>query len=811
MRSNLSRKILLPVILTIAAGLVAAVLVTYFNARTLVEEELSKRLQREVQLSARMIDNWLQARSNDLTLWSRQEVLTETLTEGGYYGRSAREGAKELLVTLQQGYPFYEGLFLADRQGTVLVSSNRDPQSSPPLSLADRPYFQETLQGQVVVSPLIVSRVTGRKIFIVTSPLVAGGETLGVLGGVVDFAAFKALFIDDFKVKQHGYALLIDQRQLQVLGSSRDHDPTLSVPNQDAFLQRLSAGDQGLFTHRLAETELLTVFQQLHSVDWCLAINQSLDSTLGPLLRIEQVGLGVGLVIFLLISAIVGTLLRRLVIDRLQGMLEVITQVKQGDLSRRIPGPASQGDEIAVLIGSFNTMIEQLDATVGQLNQEIQVRKTTERNLAFHQENLEAIIGRRSLELENEISQRQKIEARLAQMEKMEMIGTLAGGVAHDLNNILSGLVTYPEFLLLRTPPDSPLAKPLKSIKRSGEKAAAIVQDLLTLARRGVMIKEPVNCNQVIDEYLHSPECCQLLDRFPGVEIIPEYAPELPDILGSPVHLAKTVMNLVGNAVESMANGGQIRIRTEHRQVDKARTLDNRLDQGDYVVLVVEDQGSGIEPQDLEKIFEPFYTSKKMGRSGTGLGMAVVWGTVTDHDGSINCESTPGQGTRFTLLFPITSDTRQPRAELVPRGQYQGQGEKILVIDDSAEQREIAAALLEGLGYRVTMVDNGEAGVERLGQEAFDLVLLDMILGTGIDGLDTYRQILAHRPGQKAIIASGFSETERVAEALRLGASQYLKKPYTIAELGVVIRHGLESNGPRPTDPPPTNRQDEHS
>jgi len=794
MRSKLSRKILLPVILTIAAGLVAAVLVTYLNARTVVQEELTKWLQREVQLSAKLIDNWLQARGNDITLWSRQKVLTEALVEGGYYGKSAREGAQELLVVLQQGYPFYEGIFLADRQGTVLAASNRDQQSSPHLTLADNPSFQETLRGRLVISPVMVSNVTGRKIFIITAPIVVAGEGIGILGGVVDFAAFKALFVDDFKVKQHGYALLADNRQQRVLGSSRDNEQTLSAPDLGPFLQRITADPQGIFTHQLAETAMLTVFQHLHHADWSFAINQSLDSTLAPLLRIGQIGLGVGLAIFLLISCIIGTLLRRLVIERLQGMLEVITQVKQGNLSHRIPESPPQGDEIAVLIGSFNAMIEQLDTTMGQLNQEIQVRTTTERNLAFHQENLEAIIAKRSLELENEINQRQKIETRLARMEKMEMIGTLAGGVAHDLNNILSGLVTYPELLLMKIPPDSALAEPLKSIKRSGEKAAAIVQDLLTLARRGVMVKETVNCNLVIDEYLHSPECRQLLNRYPGVEIVTEYSPNLPDILGSPVHLAKTVMNLVGNAAESMAHGGRIRIRTEHRHLDKALKLDEKIDLGDYVVLTVTDQGSGIEPQDLEKIFEPFYTSKKMGRSGTGLGMAVVWGTVKDHGGSITCESTIGQGTRFTLFFPVTSHKRYPQAELVPVAEYRGQGEKILVIDDSAEQREIAAALLEDLGYRVTTIDSGEAGVQRFIQEPFDLVLLDMILGPGIDGLDTYRQILAHRPGQKAIIASGFSETARVAEALGLGARQYLKKPYTIAELGVAIRHGLESN-----------------
>ncbi len=796
MRSNLSRKILLPVLITIAIGLISALLVTYLNARVVVQEELTKRLQREVQLSAKLIDNWLQARSNDIAIWSRQEVFSEALTEGGYYGKSARDGAKNLVATLRKGYPFYEGIFLANLQGEVIAFSTMDEQPTTRLNLAERPYFQETLQGKNVISPIIASKLTGKKIFIVATPVIVAGEVVGVLGGVLDFAAFKSLFIDDYKIKQHGYAFLVDNRQILVLGSSSDNEQDLSDQKHNNYLQRITTGNQGIITHRMDSSETLTVSHHLKQVDWSFAINQSLDSTLRPLLQIEQIGLAVGLAVFILISFVIGALFRRLVSVRLQGMLHVIAKVKEGDLSHRIPEPPRISDEIEVLIGSFNAMIEQLDATLHQLNAEIQVRKTTEKNLADHQENLEAIIAKRSRELEVEINERQRIEARLGQAEKMEMIGTLAGGVAHDLNNILSGVVTYPDLLLLKIPPDSPLTKPLLAIKRSGEKAAAIVQDLLTLARRGVTSKEAVNCNLVIDEYLHSPECKQLQDRCPGVEIVAEYAEDLQNILGSPVHLAKTVMNLVSNGAESMTQGGQLRIKTVNRYVDNPLNLYEHIDEGEYVVLIVEDQGSGIPPEDLDKIFEPFYTTKTMGKSGTGLGMAVVWGTVKDHGGFINCESALGQGTKFTLFFPVTSRIRLQQREVIPLGEYRGHGEKILVIDDSEEQREIASAILKNMGYQVATVDSGEAGVERLKQESFDLLLLDMILGPGIDGLDTYRKILAHTPGQKAIIASGFSETERVSEALRLGARQYLKKPYTIAKLGMAVRHGLGAGYP---------------
>jgi len=791
MHANLSRKILAPSLATIALGLVAVLLLTYLNAREVVQQELTRRLVRETQLTAKLIDSWLQARTTDMVIWSQQQVFSETLTEGGYYGKSAREGAELLLTTLQRGYPYYDDVFLADLQGNIVALSAKDAEAYTHVRLADRPYFKETLQGKTVISPVIVSKFTTRRVFTITAPITADGTIIGVIGAAVDFSVFKSLFLDDFKLKHFGYAFLTDGEQ-RVLASSRDNEQQLMETAQGGLLQRIAADAGGAFIHRFENTETLTAYQHLQQTDWSFNLNQSLEQTLQPLLRIGQISAAGAIIVLFLIALVIGALFRRLIGARLRLMLEVIAQVRAGDLTPRIAGRSGAApDEINELTDAFNAMIARLEQILTELHQEIRNREEAESALAHHQENLEELIAVRSRELEQEILERQRIEARLGQAEKMEMIGTLAGGVAHDLNNILSGVVTYPDLLLLKIPPDSPLTKPLLAIKRSGEKAAAIVQDLLTLARRGVTSKEAVNCNLVIEEYLHSPECKQLQDRCPGVEIVTEYAEDLQNILGSPVHLAKTVMNLVSNGAESMTEGGRLRIKTVNRYVDNPLNLYEHIDEGEYVVLIVEDQGSGIPPEDLDKIFEPFYTTKTMGKSGTGLGMAVVWGTVKDHDGFINCESALGQGTTFTLYFPVTSRIRLQQREAIPLGEYRGHGEKILVIDDSEEQREIASTILKDMGYQVATVDSGEAGVERLKQEPFDLLLLDMILGPGIDGLDTYRQILAHTREQKAIIASGFSETERVSEALRLGARQYLKKPYTIAKLGMAVRQGL--------------------
>ena len=311
------------------------------------------------------------------------------------------------------------------------------------------------------------------------------------------------------------------------------------------------------------------------------------------------------------------------------------------------------------------------------------------------------------------------------------------------------------------------------------------------MARRGVVVTEVVNLNEVISEYLKSPEHEKLQSYHPGAHIETHLENVILNILGSPTHLSKTVMNLVSNAAEAMPEGGELTVSTENQYIDRPIIGYDDVKEGDYVVLTISDTGTGIAPEDMGKIFEPFYTKKKMGRSGTGLGMAVVWGTVKDHNGYINVQSTEGKGTTFTLYFPVTRKSVEDRSEASLKD-YMGKGEAILVVDDVEEQRKIASGMLKELGYSVASVPNGEDAVEYLMANEVDLLLLDMIMDPGMDGLDTYRKIIKHHPGQKAIIASGFSETDRVKELQSLGAGTYIRKPFLLEKIGISVKEELE-------------------
>jgi signal transduction histidine kinase/CheY-like chemotaxis protein len=410
-----------------------------------------------------------------------------------------------------------------------------------------------------------------------------------------------------------------------------------------------------------------------------------------------------------------------------------------------------------------------------------------------------AELTEKNIELMNVIEQRKKdeierfkLETQLQRAQKMEAIGTLAGGVAHDLNNILSGLVSYPELLLLELPEDSPLRKPILTIQKSGENAASVVNDLLTLARRGVAVTEVLNLNRIISDYLNSPGFEKLKLDHSQVQVETRLGENLLNIVGSPIHLSKTVMNLVSNAVESMPQGGTLIIDTENRYIDQPIRGYDTIEEGDYVVCSVSDGGVGISSEDIDRIFEPFYTKKVMGLSGTGLGMAVVWGTVKDHNGYIDVRSTEDKGTTFTLYFPVTREKLPKEIIQASIDKFKGNGELILVVDDVAEQRDIASGMLTKLGYRVATVSSGEQAVRFLEKDRADLLVLDMIMEPGMDGLDTYIKALKIEPRQKAIIASGFSETDRVKEARNLGAGAYVKKPYTMEKLGLAVRRELD-------------------
>ncbi len=403
---------------------------------------------------------------------------------------------------------------------------------------------------------------------------------------------------------------------------------------------------------------------------------------------------------------------------------------------------------------------------------------------------LVAVYDDRTAEKEAEI-QKTDMEKQLQRAKKMEAIGLLAGGVAHDLNNILSGIVGYPELILMELPEESKLRGPITAIHESGKRAAAVVADLLTVARGVASSKTNTNINTLVGEYLESPEGLKLLSLHEHIKCQTKLDPQLQNIYCSPVHIKKCIMNLLTNAMESIDTVGSVIISSSNQQVEEKQAIEKGMQAGEYVVLKVTDTGSGISPQDLEHIFEPFYTKKVMGRSGTGLGLAVVWNSMQDHGGITLVESS-SKGTSFHLYFPaVTAELSQEEGQSTEAEAIMGNGEKILIVDDEPQLRNLAKRILEKFAYHTIDVCSGEEAIDYLKHNRVDLVLLDMLMEPGINGRQTYEAIIKIHPKQKAVIASGFSESEDVKKAQQLGAWGFIKKPYSMEQLGRVIKEAI--------------------
>ncbi|WP_041916396.1 ATP-binding protein [Desulfocapsa sulfexigens] len=366
----------------------------------------------------------------------------------------------------------------------------------------------------------------------------------------------------------------------------------------------------------------------------------------------------------------------------------------------------------------------------------------------------------------------------------------MAGSVAHDLNNILSGIVTLPELLLMQMGDEHEYRDTIQLIQEAGKEAASVVSDLITVARGATAEKEVCNLNTVVESLITKIKKKQMDRRLEGVAINVCCEPGLPNSYCSVVHINKVLMNLIGNAAEEMEGKGTIVVRTKNVFVEEPRLGYEIIEAGEYIVVSITDSGSGIKEEDIKKIFEPFYSKKAMGRSGTGLGLAIVWNTVHDHDGFIDLTSDES-GTTFDLYFPTTKAGVRSESSQLSISNFKGNGESILVIDDQEKQQEIARKILTALGYKAYTVGSGEEAIAYIKQYPVDLLILDMIMNKGINGRKTYEEILKINPKQKAIIASGFAENNEVKQTIILGASQFVRKPYALTQIGQAVRQAL--------------------
>lgn len=383
----------------------------------------------------------------------------------------------------------------------------------------------------------------------------------------------------------------------------------------------------------------------------------------------------------------------------------------------------------------------------------------------------------------SDITETKRLQTLESRADRLELAGRIAGQVAHDFNNLLGPLMAYPEFIREEVPGNRTALGYLDDIEFAAQKIANINQDLLTMGRRGHYNLEVLNLNRIVQSALNDADNCS------GSSVIDsDLAEDLWNVKVGSAQIHRVITNLICNAQDAVGSNGQIGVRSENFRAVEVTGTYTRIPAGDYVKLTVSDNGCGISEDIIDKIFDPFFTSKDTDKKrGSGLGLSVVDSVIKDHQGFVDLQTVEGEGTSFFIYFPVTTETLLDDKSVQPQ---RGSG-SVLVVDDEPLQRNVCCNLLKRLGYQVDSVESGEKAVELLKQTPRELVVLDMIMPPGIDGAETYRQIAEVHPAQKAIIVSGYSESDRVALALKLGAGEFVKKPFTINQIAAAAKREL--------------------
>jgi PAS domain S-box-containing protein len=391
-----------------------------------------------------------------------------------------------------------------------------------------------------------------------------------------------------------------------------------------------------------------------------------------------------------------------------------------------------------------------------------------------------------------DISERKALEAQLLQAHKMEAIGTLAGGVAHDFNNILQAISGFTQLMLMTKEEKDPDYSKLQAIERSARRARELTERLLIFGRKIESKLRPLDLNREIEGVSRLLE--RTIPKMIRIEL--HFENPLPLINADQVQLEQIIMNLGVNARDAMPDGGRLVLKTQRIRLTEAFCRKNiGAVPGNYVMLSVEDTGCGIPQEILSHIFEPFFTTKEAGR-GTGLGLAMVYGIVKSHSGYITCETEVGIGTSFKLYFPVLQiEDKLGPEEATEYGEIRKGNETILLVDDEEAIREIGESLLTRYGYKIIHAESGERALELYTQmkDSIDLVILDLNM-PGMGGYKCLNELTRIHPKVKVLIASGYLADEKQVRIINSGAAAFIGKPFHIRELMQKIKEIFEKN-----------------
>ncbi len=390
--------------------------------------------------------------------------------------------------------------------------------------------------------------------------------------------------------------------------------------------------------------------------------------------------------------------------------------------------------------------------------------------------------------ISRDVTTRMHLEEQLRNAQQLEAIGRLAGGVAHDFNNILSIIMGHGELLLATAGDDERARNGLEQIRRAADRAASLTQQLLAFSRRQVLQPKVLDLNEAVADVQ------KMLSRVIGedIELVASLHPSLVPVKADPGQVEQVLMNLAINARDAMPHGGKLTMETSNVDVGGEQGRDLDLAPGGYVMLKVTDSGHGMEAETVLHIFEPFFTTKPMGK-GTGLGLSTVYGIVKQSGGSIQVESEKGRGTTFRIYLPVAEGVMGKRQELIVGEKIAGGTETILLTEDEPDLRQLARIFLEGYGYKVLEAASAEQAIQtaRSFPGQIDLLLTDVIM-PGMSGSQLAERILKQRPQTKIVYMTGYTDDMVVQHKVLEPGVKLLQKPFGKAELALKVRSTLD-------------------
>jgi len=426
------------------------------------------------------------------------------------------------------------------------------------------------------------------------------------------------------------------------------------------------------------------------------------------------------------------------------------------------------------IVLGFELQFRQYDNTIIWVRDSARIVRHTNGQTLYYDGSLE------------DITKRKRLEAQLIQAQKMEAIGILAGGVAHDFNNILQVIRGHNDLVMMKVDETDPLYIDIKQIDLSAKRAASLTRQLLFFSRRQQMECTPVNLNTRIDNLL------KMLHRLIGedISINTELDPELWTVKVDAGNIEQAIMNLTINARDAMPEGGTLTIKTQNINVDEdyCKTY-TYAHPGKFVCLTIEDTGIGMDKETIQHIFEPFFSTKRTGK-GTGLGLSVVYGIVKQHKGWVIVYSEPGQGSTLKVYLPAVSiKPKEESKEKISLEEVQGNGERILLVEDEEEVLGFTTKALAENGYIVYEAANAEKALNIFEKEAgnFDLIFSDVVL-PGKTGLELVDQLLSRKPELRVLLSSGYTHNKSQWPVIKKRGFKFLQKPYALADLLRAIR-----------------------